>query len=145
MRPLCQSTPRAPKHADDSDHSDLGEQGPPQIVISGSTGLGIDTTAGAHESFQPRTPVRTDTKSTEQTDWTAGSAASASAKERTEHGKGKGKHRKTAKLSNIKQGKGGGTDTPTRSSDHQSKRKGSQPLTNSGHLRSPGSPGRTAW
>lgn len=142
MRPLCQSTPRQPKNADDSDFSDsAADQGPPQIIINGSSGLGINTTAGAQEPIVPKTPARTDTISTDQTDWTRGSAASGSGKEKREHGKGKERFKKTAKAGNARHGKTGGTETPTKRPDHH-KRTTSQPLTNSGHLRSPGSPGR---
>lgn len=50
MRPLCQSTPRAPKHPDDSDLSDGAEPAPPQIVVSSGLGLSLDTIAGAQET-----------------------------------------------------------------------------------------------
>lgn len=143
MRPLCQSTPRAPKQHDDSDFSDNPDQGPPQIVINQEVGLGIDTTAGAQEStpYIPKTPVRTGTISTDQTDWTVDSK---SGKEPKAHGKSKEKPKKSAKWGGAKPagGRSGGTDTPTRHTDHHARRKGSQPLTSSGHLRSPGSPGR---
>jgi ankyrin repeat protein/Mg2+ and Co2+ transporter CorA len=142
MRPLCQSTPRAPKHTEESDFSDGGiERGPPQIVINGNAGLGIDTTAGAQET-PPKMPVRTDTISTDQTDWTRSSGGTVLTKDKREQGKGKEKPKKQAKWSGGRQGKSGGTETPTKQPDHSSRRKTSQPLTNSGHLRSPGSPGR---
>jgi ankyrin repeat protein/Mg2+ and Co2+ transporter CorA len=153
MRPLCQSTPRAPKHQDDSDHSDSGEKGPPQIVVSDGLGLSMDTIAGAEgiagpASF-PRTPVRTGTVSTDQTDWTAGSSVALTGKEYKEGKEGKGKTKdKTKKLhkwSGSKQAskRGSGTDTPTRQTDHHSRRPTmSSSLSNSGHIRSPGSPGR---
>lgn len=144
MRPLCQSTPRAPKNPDESDLSDgAAEPGPPQIIVHGSAGLGINTGPSAQANIPPKTPVRTDTISTDQTDWTRGSTASGSGKDKKEHGKGKEKYKKTAKIGNTKQGKSsGGTNTPTKHTDHHSRRKSSQPLTSSGHLRSPGSPGR---
>jgi ankyrin repeat protein/Mg2+ and Co2+ transporter CorA len=151
MRPLCQSTPRAPKHAEESEFSDSAEHGPPQIIISGSPGLGIsitrNATPGAQENTTPKTPVRTDTISTDATDFTRTSAtsvvsASASGKDQKGHGKNKDKSKKSAKWSNSRQAKpSGGTDTPTKS-DHHARRKISTPLTSSGHLRSPGSPGR---
>ncbi|KAF2111938.1 hypothetical protein BDV96DRAFT_498386 [Lophiotrema nucula] len=143
MRPLCQGTPRAPKHTDDSDFSDTaGEQGPPQIIINGSQGLGISTTSGAQEKEKenvlPKTPIRTNTVSTDQTDWTQGSASGTGKESKG----GKGKVKKTPKWGKTKPGKSGGTDTPTKHSDHPTRRNSSHPLTNSGHLRSPGSPGR---
>jgi ankyrin repeat protein/Mg2+ and Co2+ transporter CorA len=144
MRPLCQSTPRAPKQHDDSDLSDSVEQGNPQIVINqGTTGLGIDTTAGAQESlpYIPKAPVRTGTISTDQTDWTVGSG---SGREPKIHGKSKEKQKKTAKWGGGKQagGRTGGTETPTKRPDYQARRHNSTPMTGSGHLRSPGSPAR---
>ena len=143
MRPLCQSTPRAPKQHDDSDLSDSADPRPPQIVINHGTGLGIDALAGAQESmpYIPKTPVRTGTISTDQTDWTVGSG---SGKEPKAHGKNKEKTKKAAKWGGAKPagGRSGGTDTPTKRPDHHSRRQSSTPLTSSGHLRSPGSPGR---
>lgn len=147
MRPLCQSTPRAPKHHDDSDLSDGGEQGPPQIVVSSGAGLGIDTTgpapAPALPQF-PRTPVRTGTVSTDQTDWTAGSG-SGTATGKEGKSKTKDKMKKMARWGGSKQAgkRSGGTDTPTRAPDHHARGMTmSSSLTGSGHLRSPGSPGR---
>lgn len=161
MRPLSQSTPRAPKIHDDSEYSDSGEPGAPQIVVShgtelgidtnttlgslsnSGTGLGIDAMSGAQESSHlPRTPVRTGTISTDQTDWTVGSG---SGKEHKTQGKAKNKPKKVAKWSGSRQagGRSGGTDTPTRQTDHHSRRHSSTTqLASSGHLRSPGSPGR---
>ncbi|KAF2715349.1 hypothetical protein K504DRAFT_469594 [Pleomassaria siparia CBS 279.74] len=140
MRPLCQSTPRAPKNLDDSEISDSVEQRLPHIVIGMGSGLGIDVTTGAQENFVAKTPVRTGTLSTDQTDGTLGSA---SAKDRKEHGKGKERTKKTAKWSNSRQAKpSGGSDAPTRPIDRSPRRKASESLQNSGHLRSPGSPGR---
>jgi len=146
MRPLCQSTPRAPKQHDDSDLSDSADQGPPQIVINqgtGNAGLGIDATAGAQEPmpYIPKTPVRTGTISTDQTDWTVGSG---SGKEPKTHGKSKEKSKKAAKRGGAKPagGRSGGAETPTKRPDYQARRHDSTPLTGSGHLRSPGSPGR---
>lgn len=146
MRPLCQSTPRAPKHPDDSDLSDGAEPAPPQIVVSSGLGLSLDTIAGAQETVPhfPKVPARTGTVSTDQSDWTASSAAglgSAIAKET------KAKHKdktKTQKWRGSKPagGRSGGTETPTKPQEPQAKRKSSMPMTGSGHLRSPGSPGR---
>ncbi|KAF2012838.1 hypothetical protein BU24DRAFT_435191 [Aaosphaeria arxii CBS 175.79] len=137
MRPLCHSTPRAPKVHEESDFSDGADHGPPQIIVSDSPGLGISvsshqsSSAGAQEHPPPRAPRRTDTI---QTDATLTSNASAPGSDR-KHGKGKEKVKKTAKW---------GGKTPTKQSDHHARqqRKTSQPLTSSGHLRSPGSPGR---
>jgi ankyrin repeat protein/Mg2+ and Co2+ transporter CorA len=147
MRPMCQSTPRAPKHNEESDLSDGGEQGPPQIVVSSGLGLNLDAVAGAQEPSVtqfPRTPVRTGTVSTDQTDWTAGSGSGAGT---GKEGKGrtKDKTKKSSKWGGSRPvGKrNGGTETPTRQSDHHARRATtSSSLTNSGHLRSPGSPGR---
>ncbi|KAJ4337606.1 hypothetical protein N0V87_004562 [Didymella glomerata] len=144
MRPLCQSTPRAPKQHDESDLSDSAEHGPPQIVVNNGLGLSIDSIAGAQESPLPpfpKTPARTGTFSTDQTDWTAGSGTPAGRE-------GKGKHKeKTGKLqkwrgSKPAGGRSGGTETPTKQYDHQPRRNASTPMTDSGRLRSPGSPGR---
>jgi ankyrin repeat protein/Mg2+ and Co2+ transporter CorA len=151
MRPLCQSTPRAPKHHDDSDFSDGAEQGPPQIVVNSGLGLGIvqhiDAIAGAQEpplpNF-PRTPVRTGTISTDQTDWTAGSGSGILTGKEGKS-KTKDKTKRTPKWSGSKQaGKRlGETDTPTRAPEYYAKRTNtSSSLNNSGHIRSPGSPGR---
>lgn len=147
MRPLCQGTHRAPKHHDDSEHSDGGERGPPQIVVSSGLGLSVDTIVGSEEPVQPmpfpRTPVRTGTVSTDQTDWTAGSSGHATGKEGKP--KTKEKTKKLHKWGGSKQAskKTSGTETPTRQSDHHSRRPTmSSSLSHSGHLRSPGSPGR---
>jgi len=147
MRPLCQGTPRAPKHHEDSELSDSVEQGPPQIVVNSGLGLSIDSTASAQETVPlphfPRTPVRTGTVSTDQTDWTVGSSGTATGKE--SKGKAKDKPKKAAKWGGSKPAgkKSSGTDTPTRQPDHHSKRPNmSSSLNSSGHLRSPGSPGR---
>lgn len=147
MRPLCQGTPRAPKHHDDSDLSDGGEHGPPQIVVSSGSGLGIDTTAAVQEPPLPqfpRTPVRTGTVSTDQTDWTAGSG-SGTATGKEGKSKTKDKIKKMARWGGSKQAgkRSGGTDTPTRAPDHHARGMTmSSSLTSGGHLRSPGSPGR---
>ncbi|KAF2678929.1 hypothetical protein K458DRAFT_480562 [Lentithecium fluviatile CBS 122367] len=148
MRPLCQTTPRAPKLYDESDFSDGADQGPPQIVINQGAGLGItDTTAGAQDTlpYIPKTPVRTGTISTDQTDWTVGSGSGKEPKETKGPGKTKEKHKKAAKWGGARQagGRSGGTDTPTKwQPDHHARRHKENPLTGSGHLRSPGSPGR---
>lgn len=147
MRPLCQSTPRAHKHQEDSDLSDGAEQGPPSIVVSSGLGLSIGTIAGTQETLPqlPRAPVRTGTVSTDQTDLTAGSATGSGTLTGKEgKGKQKDKTRKMQKWGGSKQagGRSGGTDTPTKQSDHHARRKTSTPMTSSGHLRSPGSPGR---
>jgi ankyrin repeat protein/Mg2+ and Co2+ transporter CorA len=147
MRPLCQSTPRAPKHHDDSDLSDGAETGPPQIIVSSGMGLGIDAVAGAQEPMLPhfpRTPVRTGTVSTDQTDWTAGSG-SGNATGKEGKSKAKEKTKKAPKWSGSKQAgkRAGGTDTPTRAPEYHAKRTNtSSSMNNSGNLRSPGSPGR---
>jgi ankyrin repeat protein/Mg2+ and Co2+ transporter CorA len=147
MRPHCQGTPRAPKQHDESDHSDGGEQGPPQILVNSGLGLSVDTVVGAEEAApQPpfsRTPARTGTVSTDQTDWTLGSSGTATGKEGK--GKSKEKTKKSSKWGGSKPAskRSGGTDTPTRQSDHHSRRPTlSSSLSNSAHLRSPGSPGR---
>lgn len=147
MRPLCQSTPRAPKQHDDSDISDSAEQGTPQIIVSSGKGLGLDAIAAAQEPSMPhfpRPPVRTGTVSTDQTDWTANSGSSnVPGKE----GKGKSKD-KTKKMSRWGGSKpagkrAAGTETPTKQPDHHVRRPTTTgSLTNSGHLRSPSSPGR---
>jgi ankyrin repeat protein/Mg2+ and Co2+ transporter CorA len=137
MRPLCQSTPRAPRQHEESDLSDGAEQGPPQIFVS--SGLGISAMTGAQENIIPRAPVRTGTVSTDQTDWTQGSASGRERKD----GKGKDKSKKSSKWSNSRPAKpSGGTETPTRNAEYHSRRKASDSLQSSGHLRSPGSPGR---
>jgi ankyrin repeat protein len=147
MRPLCQSTPRAPKNHDDSDISDGAEQGPPRIVVNSGLGQSIDSLAGAQETAPlpqfPKTPVRTGTVGTDQTDWTAGTSGTATSKEGK--GKTKEKTKKQPKWGGSRPAgkKSGGTDTPTRPSDHHVKRPTmSSSLTSSGHLRGPGSPGR---
>ncbi|KAH9872851.1 hypothetical protein J1614_005245 [Plenodomus biglobosus] len=147
MRPMCQSVPRAPKQHDDSDLSDGAEKGPPTIVVSNGTGLGIDAVTGASEGplpHIPRTPMRTGTMSTEQTDWTTGSGSG------TLPGKdGKGKTKNKAKKMSHWGGsrpagkRPGGNDTPPpRRPDHTHRTATSSSLNGSGHLRSPGSPGR---
>jgi ankyrin repeat protein/Mg2+ and Co2+ transporter CorA len=137
MRPLCQSTPRAPRQHEESDLSDGAEQGPPQIFVS--SGLGISAMTGAPENIIPKAPVRTGTVSTDQTDWTQGSASGRERKD----GKGKDKSKKSSKWSNSRPAKpSGGTETPTRNAEYHSRRKASDSLQSSGHLRSPGSPGR---
>lgn len=144
MRPLCQGTPRAPKTHDESDISDGAEHGPPQIVVNNGLGLSIDSIASGRESPLPqfpRAPVRTGTVSTDQTDWTTGSGTPTG-----KEGKGRQKD-KTHKLqkwrgSKPAGGRFGGTETPTKHPDPQPKRKSSTPMTDSGRLRSPGSPGR---
>jgi Mg2+ and Co2+ transporter CorA len=147
MRPLCQSTPRAPRHHDEPDLSDGAEQGPPQIIVSSGLGLSLDSVSGAQEpaslSQFPRTPVRTGTVSTDQTDWTAGSSGTATGKEGKV--KTKEKSKKASKWGGSKPAskRAGGTDTPSRQPDHNARRTVmSSSLTQSGHLRSPGSPGR---
>ncbi|KAA8625741.1 Ankyrin repeat and protein kinase domain containing protein 1 [Pyrenophora tritici-repentis] len=148
MRPLCQSTPRAPRHQDDSDLSDGAEQGLPQITVNKPLGLGIDAVAGAQEpapSHLPRTPVRSETVSTDQTDWAAGSG-SGTLTGREGKTKTKEKTKKAQKWSGSRQAgkRSGGTDTPNRPPPdyHARRTHTSHSLTNSGHLRSPGSPGR---
>jgi ankyrin repeat protein/Mg2+ and Co2+ transporter CorA len=138
MRPLCQSIPRAPRQYEESDLSDGAEQqGVPPIYVS--SGLGISTTAGAQENIIPRTPIRTGTVSTDQTDWTQGSTSGRERKD----GKIKEKSKKLSKWSNSRAAKpSGGTDSSTKYSDHNSRRKASDSLQSSGHLRSPGSPGK---
>lgn len=143
MRPLCQMTPRAPKNSEESDMSDgAADHGPPQIVVSGAvTGLGIHTTAGAQDP--PKGPPRrTDTVDTTGTDWTRGSATSGGASSKdNKKDKGKDKPKKSAKWTGGHKGKNNsGADTPTKRPD--TSRKSSHPLSNSGHLRHPGSPGR---
>ncbi|KAJ4302959.1 hypothetical protein N0V90_001850 [Kalmusia sp. IMI 367209] len=146
MRPLCQSTPRAPKQQDDSDLSDSAEHGPPAIVIS-QGGLGIDIMSSSQEQHPttpiPKSPARTGTVSTDQTDWTIGTVGSGSGKEHKSQGKSKEKHKKMPKWSGGRQagGRSGGTETPTRQGEHQSRRQSSTPMSGS-LLRSPGSPGR---
>ncbi|UPX12620.1 uncharacterized protein EKO05_0003161 [Ascochyta rabiei] len=148
MRPLCQGTPRAPRNQDESDLSDSAEHGPPQIVVNNGLGLSIDSITGAQESPLPqfpRVPVRTGTVSTDQTDWTAGSAtASGSATGKEGKGKQRDKAKKMQKWNGSKQAsaRSGGIETPTKPPDHQTRRKQSMPMTDSGRLRSPGSPGR---
>jgi ankyrin repeat protein/Mg2+ and Co2+ transporter CorA len=145
MRPLCQMTPRAPKQQDESDHSDGGEQRPPQIIVNSGLGLSVETVAGAVETAPsapfPRTPTRTGTVSTDQTDWTAGSSGAPFGKETK--GKTKDKTKKQSKWGGSKAAtkKGNGTDTPTRPTESRRPTLSSS-LSHSGHLRSPGSPGR---
>jgi Mg2+ and Co2+ transporter CorA len=142
MRPLCQSIPRAPRQQDDSELSDSAEHGPPKILINQGMGLGIDAMSGAQEPIPSvRAPTRTGTISTDQTDWTVGSGSGSQIKG---SGKGKDKHKKAAKWGGGKSagGKSGGTDTPSKHSDHHRQRQSSVPLTESMKLRSPGSPGR---
>lgn len=147
MRPLCQSTPRAPKQQDDSDLSDGAEPGAPQIIVNSGLGLGIEAVAGAQETPMPqfpRAPMRTGTVSTDQTDWTAGSG-SGTATGKEGKGKTKEKSKKSARWGSSKHAgkRAGGTDTPTKPPDHHTRKSNmSSSLTKSGHLRSPGSPGR---
>lgn len=148
MRPLCQSTPRATKHQDESDISDGGEQGPPQIVVSSGLGLSIESVAAAQEPSPltqfPRTPARTNTVSTEQTDWTAGSSGTAAGKEGKTKTKEKTKKQPKWGGSRPATKRGGsGIETPTRQSDHHARRPNMQSsMSSSGHLRSHNSPGR---
>ncbi|CAI6333006.1 unnamed protein product [Periconia digitata] len=145
MRPLCQTTPRAPRTHDESDLSDAADQGPPQIVVNSTSGLGISTTSGAQESTSlpyPKPPARTGTVSTDQTDWTVASGSTKDSKTNT---KGGSRQKKLAKWGGSKSasGKSGGAETPTKHSENRARpRQSSTPLTSSGHLRSPGSPGR---
>ncbi|USP75865.1 ankyrin repeat and protein kinase domain containing protein 1 [Curvularia clavata] len=147
MRPLCQSTPRAPKHHDDSDFSDGGDPGVPQITLNSTHGLGIDSGAGMQDSVSShftRTPARTGTASTEQTDWTAGTGSGHTTGKEGKT-KTKEKTKKTQKWGGSKPAgkRAGGTETPTRGPEHHAKRTHtSSSLTFSGHLKSPGSPGR---
>ncbi|KAI8940733.1 hypothetical protein NX059_001998 [Plenodomus lindquistii] len=147
MRPMCQSVPRAPKQHDDSDLSDSAEKGPPTIVVSSGSGLGIDTIAGASEGPMPhipRTPVRTGTMSTEQTDWTTGSG-SGTLPGKEGRGKSKPKTKKMSHWGGSKpaQKRAGGNDTPPpRRPDHTHRNPTNSSLNNSGHIRSPMSPGR---
>ncbi|KAL6708240.1 hypothetical protein ACN47E_003424 [Coniothyrium glycines] len=146
MRPMCQSTPRALKNNDESDLSDGAESAPPQIVVSG-LGLTSDTVAGAQEpsvTHFPRSPVRTGTVSTDQTDWTVGSA-SGTGTGRDGKGKTKDKTKKSSKWSGSRPAakRNGGTDTPARTADHHARRATTpSSVNNSGFLKSPGSPGR---
>ncbi|KAI4678032.1 uncharacterized protein J4E88_006550 [Alternaria novae-zelandiae] len=146
MRPLCQSTPRAPKQHDDSDLSD-GADFIPQILVNSGMGLGIDAVAGSQElptSQFPRTPVRTSTVDTDYTDGTAGTGSGPTTVKEGKS-KAKDKSKKQPKWSGSRQAgkRSGGTDTPTRGPEHQAKRTHtSSSLNNSGYLRSPGSPGR---
>lgn len=144
MRPLCQSTPRAPKHQDESDLSDSAEQPPPQIVVNNGLGLSIDSIAGSQEPPLPQFPraaARTGTFSTDQTDWTSGPGTPSGKESKS---KQKDKSGKMQKWRGSKQasGRSRGTETPTKHSENHSRRKSSTPMTESGHLRSPGSPGR---
>jgi ankyrin repeat protein/Mg2+ and Co2+ transporter CorA len=144
MRPLCQSTPRTPKNHDESEVSDSGEHGPPQIVVNNGLGLSNDSIAGAQESPLPqfsRPAVRTGTFSTDQTDWTTGSGTPTGKEGKS---KQKDKTHKMQKWRGSKQagGRSGGTETPTKHLDQQPRRKHSTPMTDSGRLRTPGSPGR---
>ncbi|KAF2128585.1 hypothetical protein P153DRAFT_293388 [Dothidotthia symphoricarpi CBS 119687] len=139
MRPLSQSTPRAPKNQHDN------EQEPPQIIVSSGTGLGIDTVAGAQEPPLPhfrKPPIRTGTVSTDQTDWTAGSGGTGTGKD--VRGKAKEKTKKQQKWGGSKHsgGRSAGSNTPTKQSDYHSRQKTSMSMTESALLRSPGSPGR---
>lgn len=144
MRPLCQSTPRAPRYHEDSDLSDGAEQGPPQIVVNSGLGLSIDSIAGAQDAPLPhfaRAPARTGTVSTDQTDWTTGSGTATGKEGRTKQKDKTGKLQKW-RGSKPAGGRSGGTETPTKQHERQSRRKASTPMTDSGLLRSPGSPGR---
>lgn len=146
MRPLCQSIPRQSRMQDDSDLSDSVDHGPPAIVVShgSGSGLGIDSVSGLqeHPTPIPKSPVRTGTVSTDQTDWTVGAVGSGSGKDNRPH-KTKEKHKKTPKWSGGRQagGRSGGNDTPPRRDNYQRPRQSSTPLSGS-LLRSPGSPGR---
>lgn len=145
MRPLCQGTPRAPRPHDDSDVSDGGEHGPPQIVVDSGLGLSINSIAGSQDASTlphfPKSPARTGTVSTDQTDWTVGSSGTNAGREAK--GRTKDKTKKQPKWSGSRPAgkRSGGTETPTRPTDHNS-RKVSASLTGSALLRSPGSPGR---
>ena len=144
MRPLCQSTPRAPKYHDESDVSDNVDHRPPQIVVDNGLGLSIDSIASAQEPPLPqfpRQPVRTGTFSTDQADWTTGSGTPTGKESKS---KQKDKTHKMHKWKGSKQagGRSGGAETPTKHLDQQPKRKHSTPMKDSGRLRSPGSPGR---
>jgi len=147
MRPMCQSVPRAPKQHDERDLSDGATKNQPTIVLNSGTGLGIDAVAGAFEgsvSHNPRTPVRTGTTSTEYTDWTAGSGSITTAGKESK-GKAKTKAKKMAHWGGSRPAgkRTAGTDTPTRRPEQLAHRTNtSSSLSNSGHLRSPGSPGR---
>ena len=171
MRPLCQSTPRAPRHHDDSDLSDGQDHGPPTIVVSSQpsgrhggsqpVGLGIDAASSSVHDLPPfpRAPARSATVSTDQTDWTtgtagtvgtagtAGTAGSVSGREPTKppaktKDRPKDKPKKSAKWGGAR--RSGGTNTPTaKQSDRPSRHQSTTatPLSSS-LLRSPGSPGR---
>lgn len=147
MRPLCQSTPRAPKNHDESDLSDGGDPGVPHITVNNGLGLTIDPAVAMQDSTSshfPKTPARTGTASTEQTDWTAGTGPSHAGNKEVK-GKTKEKTKKAQKWGGAKPAgkRTGGTETPTRGPEHYAKRTHtSSSLTLSGHLKSPGSPGR---
>jgi ankyrin repeat protein/Mg2+ and Co2+ transporter CorA len=144
MRPLCQSTPRAPKYHEESDLSDGAEQAPPQIVVSSGLGLSIDSISGAQETSLPhfpRAPARTGTVSTDQTDWTTGSGTPTGKESKSKQKDKTGKMQKW-RGSKAASGRSGGTETPTKQLDRQSRRKYGTQMTDSGFLRSPGSPGR---
>jgi ankyrin repeat protein/Mg2+ and Co2+ transporter CorA len=143
MRPMCAATPRAPKHQDDSDLSDTAEPGPPQIFVNSALDSSIGSVAGAQETpHLPKTPVRTGTVSTDNTDWTAGSSGVLPSKEAK--GKTKDKSKKQSKWGGSKPTgkKSSGTETPTRQADHHARRPTlNSSLSHSRHLRSPSSPG----
>jgi ankyrin repeat protein/Mg2+ and Co2+ transporter CorA len=133
MRPLCQSTPRAPKFGDESDYSgNETEPGPPQIVINGEAAAGLAITEGPEPA--PHSPARSATKGSDKDDWSKGSGRDSG----KEQAKGKGKEKKQNKYGkNAKP-----YDTPTKGSQKpQPRRRPSTPV-HQGHLRSPGSPGR---
>ncbi|KAF2490162.1 hypothetical protein BU16DRAFT_145936 [Lophium mytilinum] len=127
MRPLCQSTPRAPKYADESDFSDTpsAEAGPPKIVINDLAPSKTDT--------RPQTPVKGAASEGEKTDRSRGQ----SSKDTPKGGKEKGEKSKKAA---AKAGKKGEKETPSKEPQRPSHNR--KPSLESRFLRSPGSPGR---
>jgi Mg2+ and Co2+ transporter CorA len=132
MRPLCQSTPRAPKYADDSDFSDppAGETGPPRIVINDVT---ISKTEAPPSTpvKGSSTPVKGITPEGERSDRSKGQ----NSKDTPKGPKEKGEKPKKSALKGGKNAK----EAPKEPQRPHYTRKAA---LDSRHLRSPGSPGR---
>ena len=121
MRPLCQSTPRAPRVAEHATPEASKVQAPPKIVINGDS-----TFDGT-----PKTPSRSSTAREDSNDFFKSSRASGKENvKESQKDKGKKSHGKGSKSPK-------GTETPSKDQP----RKSSHSL-DSRNARSPGSPGR---
>ncbi|KAL8717878.1 MAG: hypothetical protein Q9225_004931 [Loekoesia sp. 1 TL-2023] len=124
MRPMCQSTPRAPIVVDEPELFDGQTDGPPQIVINGKLNGTPTPSTKRQPDAAPKSPQTSSRGQGHGRDeWPKDSGR--------DNGKGKEKKRPQEK-----------TEKQTPSKDSRQQRRTSQPLSESPRLRSPGSPGR---